>query len=411
MNPTLALKLALRNLVRQRGRTLSTLAAIAIGLVGLAFLDGYVTYSMWGLKETVVHSGTGHLQIAASAASFDEGDNDPFSYLLADPKALTKALYRLPEVKDVVPSLNFYAVLAVGDRMETVQVKALPTALRQANLTFLHVRSGQDLDARVPGQMLLGTGLASKLGLAPGASATVYAVGSGGGVNSQPFTVAGTVSSGIAAADAVSVFVDLADAQALVGTDKVPLLTVFLEHTDDTAAVVTQLRAHPPKAEPGLEVRAWNELSPYYQQANGSYQMVLGVARVIVLLVALFSISGALNLSVLERLKEIGTLRAFGTKQRQVVVLLVTEGALVGLVGAVVGTVLGWGATGAFNLAGGLELPAQPGMTDPLRILFTPDAAHALANGLWVVAAAALGAWFPAHASTRRVPADLLASV
>jgi len=407
----LTLKLAGRNLLRQRGRTLSTLAAIAIGLVGLAFLDGYITYSMWGLKQIVIHSGTGHFQIATSSASFDEGDNDPFPYLLTDAKALTKELYRMPEVKDVIPSLAFFAVLNVGGKMQTVQVKALPTELRQADFNTLHVRSGTDLNPKVPGQIVLGEGLASKLGLTPGAVTTLYAMGAGGGVNNQPFTVAGTVSSGIAAADAASVFMDLPDAQALIGSDQVTLLTVFLEHTEDTAEVLDQLRSHRPQAAPpGTVFRSWEELSPYYQQANGSYQMVLGVARIIVLLVALFSISGTMNLSVLERLREIGTLRAFGTRRAQVIVLLVAEGALLGLVGAVVGNGLGWLGTTGFNLAGGLVLPAQPGMSDPLTILFTPDAGHALSNGIWVVLAAVVGAWFPAYFATRRYPAQLLLS-
>jgi putative ABC transport system permease protein len=408
----LTLKLALRNLGRQRQRTLSTLAAIVVGLVGLAFLDGYISYSMWGLKETIIRSGTGHFQVAADPAYFDEGDSDPFPYLLPDSTKLARELRRMPEVKEVVPSLSFQAVLGVGGKMETVRVQAMPTAMRQANLEMLKVRSGADLDPGVPGHILLGEGLASKLGVAPGATVTMFALASGGGVNNQEFTVSGTASSGIAAADAVSAFVDLGDAQALMGTDRVPLLTVYLEHTEDTDAVLASLRHHPPAAAPaGAVFRGWEELSPYFQQANGAYQMVLGVARFIVLLVALFSISGTLNLSVLERLRELGTLRAFGTRRGGVIVLVVAEGALLGLLGALLGTAIGWAATAAFNLAGGVTMPAQPGMTDPLTIFFKPDAAHALSNALWVIVAAAVGAWFPAHFATRRVPAALLASV
>ena len=407
----LTLKLAVRNLGRQRQRTLSTLAAIVVGLVGLAFLDGYISYSMWGLKETIIRSGTGHFQVAASAAYFDEGDSDPFPYLLPDSNRLANQLRRLPEVKEVVPSLAFQAVLGVGAKMETIRIQAMPTALRLANLEMLKVRSGTDLDPDVPGRILLGTGLASKLGLAPGDTVTIFALASGGGVNNQEFIVSGTASSGIAAADASSAFLDLGDAQGLLGTDRVPLLTVYLDHTEDTDAVLARLRQHAPAAAPtGVVFRGWDELSPYYRQANGSYQMVLGVARIIVLLVALFSISGTLNLSVLERLREIGTLRAFGTRRGGVIRLLVSEGTLLGVLGAVAGTLVGWAATAAFNLAGGVTMPTQPGMTEPLTIFFRPDPGHALANGLWVIAAA-VGSWFPAHLATRRLPADLLRAV
>ena len=55
--------MAARNLLRGGRRTVSTLLAITVGLVGLTLLDGYITYSMNGLKETVIHSETGHLQV------------------------------------------------------------------------------------------------------------------------------------------------------------------------------------------------------------------------------------------------------------------------------------------------------------------------------------------------------------
>jgi len=408
---TLCLSLALRNLGRHRGRTLSTLVAMAVGLAGLAFLDGYVNYSLWGLGETIVHSGTGHFQVAASTAYFDEGDSDPFPFLLANSKKLAKELRRLPEVKDVIPSLAFTGVIAAGDKMETVRVQAFPTAQRQENLNFMKVSAGRDLIPGETGRVLLGKGLATKLKMGPGSTLTLHALAAGGGVVNQSYEVAGVVSSGIAAADAVSMFLDLSDAQSLIGTEQVPQLTVFLEATGDTDAVLAKLRAHPPaSAAPGTVFRGWTDLSPFYRQAASSYLMIRAVAGFIVLVVALFSISGTLNLSVLERLRELGTLRAFGTRRGQVVMLLAAEGVFLGLGGALFGTLAGWGLTSLANAGGGLTLPSQPGMSEPLAILFRPDPLRFLTNGLWVVVAALAGSWFPSHMATRRLTADLLRS-
>ena len=76
-------RMAARNLARNGRRTRSTIIAIVVGMVGLAFIDGYVTYSMNGLTEATIKSGTGHLQIAASPAFYDEGDADPFPFDVA----------------------------------------------------------------------------------------------------------------------------------------------------------------------------------------------------------------------------------------------------------------------------------------------------------------------------------------
>jgi ABC-type lipoprotein release transport system permease subunit len=107
----LTMAMACRNLLRNRRRTISTLLAIAVGLVGLTFLDGYMTYSIHGLGETVVHSGTGHIQAALSPAYFNEGDGDPIPFLLPQAKELERELRELPEVKAVVPTISFIAVM------------------------------------------------------------------------------------------------------------------------------------------------------------------------------------------------------------------------------------------------------------------------------------------------------------
>jgi putative ABC transport system permease protein len=160
----------------------------------------------------------------------------------------------------------------------------------------------------------------------------------------------------------------------------------------------------------GLTMRSWEELSPYYRQANSSYQMVLGVARLIVLIVALFSISGTLSLAILERLREIGTLRAFGTKRARVVFMFVCEGVLLGLAGAFAGGLLGYASTSVINLFGGIKMPPQPGTTEAFVIRFTPQMRNLMQNGMSIVLAALLGAMVPGFFSSRRGIAELLRS-
>ncbi|HTP59069.1 MAG TPA: hypothetical protein VMM82_09140, partial [Spirochaetia bacterium] len=287
VHPLKTILMAVRNLLRGGRRTVSTLLAITVGLVGLTLLDGYITYSMNGLRETVIHSGTGHLQVVKSRAFFDEGDTDPFPFMLDNAPAVEKELRSMPEVKDVVPGMAFTAVVSANGKTATALVTALPVEQAKADLSRRTLEKGEDLAPGQTGRILAGRGVARKLGLSPGQSLSVFALTKGGGVNTQTYTLSGTTSTIIAAVDNVSVFMDLGDAQSLVGTDSVPQLIVFLDKTADTAGVanrIRQLTAGPGGA--GLTVRTWEELSPYYRQANSAYQMVLAVARLIVLIVA-----------------------------------------------------------------------------------------------------------------------------
>ncbi|MGO8694404.1 MAG: ABC transporter permease [Rectinemataceae bacterium] len=405
------IRMAVRNLARNGRRTRSTVLAIVVGMVGLALLDGYVTYSMNSLEEATIRSGTGHLQLAASPAFYDEGDVDPFPFMLRDAPAVERELRAMPEVSEVMPALSFTAVLDSKGTTSTVMVTALPVAAAKAKLEARHIAAGADLEASDSGSILVGAGLAKKLGLKPGDAVSLFAQTKGGGIDTQSYVIKGTTSTIIAALDNVSVAMSLEDGQSLIGTDTVPQLIVFLNKTSDTKQVLGKLKAAaPPSAAAGLEVRSWEELSPYYRQANSTYQMVLGVAKLIVLIVALFSISGTLSLSVLERLREIGSLRAFGTKRSGVLAMFVTEGLMLGAAGAVAGVAAGIGVASLINALGGIVMPPQPGTTSAFTILFTPRPEGFVQNALFVLLAAALGSILPGMLSSRKTIAELLTS-
>ena len=408
-HPIKTILMALRNLLRGGRRTVSTLLAISVGLIGLTLLDGYVTYSMNGLRENVIHSGTGHLQVVKSPSFFDEGDTDPFPFMLDNTQGVEQELRTMPEVKDVVTGLSFTAVASANGKTSTVMVTALPSGQASANLSDRGIDHGKDLAPGEPGRILVGRGVARKLGLAPGASLSLFALSKGGGVNTQSYTISGTTATIISALDNVSVFMDLGDAQSLIGSESVPQLIVFLKDTSATTRVAQTLRdASPNSALSGLTVRTWEELSPYYRQANSAYQLILAVARLIVLIVALFSISGTLSLAVMERLREIGTLRAFGTRRPDILFMLLFEGLTLGIGGALVGCLAGGAVSGLINALGGVTMPPPPGTSSALQIFFTPEVTKFFANAGWVLAASMAGALFPGILASRRKIADLL---
>ena len=166
--------------------------------------------------------------------------------------------------------------------------------------------------------------------------------------------------------------------------------------------------APPGTALAGLAERTWEQLSPSFRAANSLYQLILLLARFIVLVVALFSISGTLAVSVIERFRELGTLRAFGTRRGQLLVMLITEGLLLGLAGAAAGFLAGGGASGLVNSLGGLPMPPVPGMsTSSITISLTPKLSSFFGNGLWLLAASLAAALFPGMSALRRTAAAL----
>jgi putative ABC transport system permease protein len=137
----------------------------------------------------------------------------------------------------------------------------------------------------------------------------------------------------------------------------VNVLVVELRATEATERFSASIRGRLEKA--GLELRTWRELSDFYQKTVDLYERQFGVLRLIVLLMVLLSVANTVNLSLFERIGEFGTMCALGDRRRKVFGLIMTEGLLVGSIGAGIGVALGVGLAAAIS-AVGIPMPPPP---------------------------------------------------
>src|SRR3989441_10057554 len=107
-------KLALRNVFRNRRRTLITLAAMGFGAAAIIVFGGFVHAIYWGVRESTIRSQVGHIQIYRRGYS-EKGNLAPFDYLIADYPALRDELRRIEPVKMVTARLGFSGLVSTGD--------------------------------------------------------------------------------------------------------------------------------------------------------------------------------------------------------------------------------------------------------------------------------------------------------
>src|SRR5690554_4329406 len=192
-----SLFLALRNISRNKRRTMLTLTAIITGVTALVLFDGYVRYSLWGLQESTIRNGLGHLQLSTAEEYFTTGNFDPFSYLFTDQEEIVKKLKALPEVKNVVPQVTFSATLAGAEKSGIVMVQAVPAELSRSLLSFRHIIDGRDFTAADRYRVILARGVAEKIGAQIGDTLTMMAVTRNGGLNAADLEVIGIASLGL----------------------------------------------------------------------------------------------------------------------------------------------------------------------------------------------------------------------
>lgn len=358
------LLIPLRNLVRSRRRTGLSAAVIGLGTAVALVVLGFVDASRGIIQETTVQQ-FGNLQLATPQLWEDAfGEDD----VLLHPERADKARARVleePGVTGVTAQLTFSGLAAHRRSSQVVQA----VGVEPKNLVLSYeqlVVDGRDLEPDDRGTMLIGRTLAEKLGVSVGTFVNLTATTVDGAFNVLPLEVVGIYTFATAQVEARQVFVPLRGAQTLLGVEAVDRLVVALENLGLTESAAANVQASMNAAGLDLEVRTWDELSPFYRQLSGFFDILFGLLILAVFVLVFFILLQVLTLAFSERIREVGTLRALGTKQGEVLWLLMSEAAWLGLLGGGLGVAAGVALSLGFNAVG---IPWQPpGSLEPVTL-------------------------------------------
>jgi putative ABC transport system permease protein len=348
--------LALRNVLRHKGRTLLTLAAIAVGVAGMILSGGFIQDIFVQLGEAIIHSQYGHVQIA-KAGFFAQGSRSPAKYFLDDPDAVRRAVATHPGVNGVMGRLEFSGLLNNGRTDLSIIGEGVEPDSEAPLGSYLQITAGRQMAQADTYGILLGEGVAHALKLAPGNRATLVTNTVDGAANVLDFEVVGIFRSFSKDYDARAVRIPLAAAQELLGTRAVNTLVVSLLKTDDTDRVADVLRAQ--FGREALDVMTWKALDDFYDKTVQMYDRQFGVLQLIILAMVLLSVANTVNMAVFERLGEFGTMRALGNRALQVFGLVLTESLILGILGSAIGVAIAVLLAWAIS-AIGIPMPPPP---------------------------------------------------
>lgn len=331
-------QLALRNIRRQRGRSLFVVAAVALGVSALVLAGGFIKDTVVELGDSIIYSHTGHLQLS-KAGYREEASFDPESFLMADTQSLREDLGARPAVKQVLLRLYSAGLAGNGDSDWPVAVEGIE-ASREAELgSYINLAQGRRLEDSDSFGVLLGAGVAQALDLKPGDWLDLVANTLDGAMNSLEFEVIGVFQTFSKEYDTYAVRIPLAAAQELIGASGANVAVIELAETESTEPVARSLDGLVKQR--GLELRRWDQLDPFYRQTVALYRQQFGFLIAVILSLVVLGVGTAIGMGIYERAAEFGTLRALGTSDADVARLITLETALLGFVGALVGVVLG----------------------------------------------------------------------
>ena len=450
------LLLAVRNLLRNRRRSLSTLVALAIGLASILLFRGFQTNLGATMLTAVVRAG-GHLQVQHKDY-FLFGGGNPGAYGISGYQDLVKAIRSDavlgPMVQVATPMMRFgglagnfeagisRTVIGTGYVAEDVSL------MRQWNEYAIPVmRPKFPLEGTAQDSAIVGVGVARVLQLcaplriancpvpehaapqAPqdktkalpddiadlamtenaaepaqtktGARLELLSSSSRGAPNVAALNVVAAEDQVFKELDEVAVLVHLGHAQRLVFGRSPPQATavmVLLPRTRDLNAATQRLQQIVDGLPGGkaLAVRSFVELNPFYAQSEQLFDFIFGFIFVLIGGIVLFTVNNTMNTAVVERTVEIGTLRAIGLRRSGIRRLFLLEGFMLGCAGAATGIVMAVLLGEAVNLSGMTWLPPGSSERLPLQLRVLGDAGIVAGTALGLIAIATLSAWWPA---------------
>lgn len=355
------LKLALRNILRNSRRSAITLIVIVFGAVGLILFGGYKARTFYSLRESTIRGRVGHLQIFKEGYSKAQSQK-PLDHALDDANAIRREIERDPRVKMTAAQITLMGLISNGDKSETFIATAVEPA-KERLMDSTRVTAGSALPDSESDAVMIGRGLAESMHARPGDYLTIMTTTTAGSLNAMDVRVAGIFMTGVKEYDERAVKMPIAGAQQLLQTKKIEKLLVFLQNTDDTAAVHSAITARVR----GIEIKEWSELAPFYHQVVALYNGIFGFLGIVVFAIVVFSVANTILMSVFERTREIGTLMAMGTTRGRLRAMFVAEGVGIGVIGGALGLLIGASLAMLIN-RGHVMLPPPPGYTVGYRL-------------------------------------------
>jgi ABC-type lipoprotein release transport system permease subunit len=333
----LFLTLAWRNVWRHRRRTLIVVLAIGLCMALMMWYDGFVGGFEQAIYSNAVKVLGGNIQVHATGYR-EKADSMPLLPLENDQVILDAALAQ-PQVaaasKRIITSglatsrEGAFPVSIVGVEPEL----ELPVSLVAQNVTAGRYLSADDLD-----MAFIGKGLADAMAVTVGDRITLTGQALHEQMRNRTMTIAGIYDVGIPDIEKRTIYISLAEAQYLYNlTGQSTEVMISLHRLGQETAVIGKIGP----LLTGYEVDSWKTNFPELQSALQSKGSVMNIFSVIILLISGIGILNLLLMAVFERTREIGILGALGLRPRQISLLFILEGSMMGVVGVAFGVGLG----------------------------------------------------------------------
>ena len=403
----LYLRLAWRNIWRHKRRTIIIVLAMSLTLGLMMWYDGLMNGFTDAIYGNAVKILGGNVQVHAEGYRAEANSNPLFP--LTDPQAVVKAAEANPLTLAATQRIHTGGLVTSREGAFAVGITGVePEKEMTVNIIGQNVKEGRNLTSDDLDNILIGKGLADAMGVKVGDRITLVGQSQHEQMRQRTMTVVGIFDLGLADIEKQTVYISLGEAQALYEVTGSTEVAIFLQKLGQESSVIDSMKS----GLPGYEIESFQANYPDLASAINTKSGVMDIFSVIIIAIAGVGILNLLLMAVYERTREIGVLGAMGLKPRQISLLFVLEGIMIGLVGVAAGIVLGLAING-YLMKVGLDFGSMTQATSYMALI------QSRAYPTWgiekltlrvsmILIISALAALIPAVEAGRREPAEAL---
>ncbi len=404
----LYLRIAWRNIWRQRRRTLLIAVGMGVTMSLLVFYDGLIGGFEQAIYGNAIQLLGGNIQVHAPGYNEKAGRKPLLP--LENPDAVVQVAETQANV--VVASKRIVTGGLVTNREGAFSVSIIGVETDKESLVTPvadTITSGRYLNPDDGDMIVIGQGLATAMDIVVGDRITLVGGSAHEQTRQRTMTIVGIYDVGVPSVEKTTIYMSLAEAQQLFGLDgQVTEIVISLKQIGQEPGVMSAINSQVP----GYEVESWETSIPDLKQTMDMKTGVMGVFGVFMLGIAAIGILNLLLMAVFERTREIGIIGALGLRPGQIMLMFLLEGILIGVLGAALGAILGTTFNWIFSVVG-LDYSQFADLTEYTALIngsiYTQLVPlKVLQHAFTVAIIAALAALYPAYEASRREPAEAL---
>ena len=408
------LRIAIRNLIRYKRRTLLTASLITIGVVFvLVFMAISGSFKNMMVSQ-ITDSFLGHIQIHKKGY-VSSIDTLPLTMNMETQaiKKVKKAISNVPEIEAYSMRIKFGGMFSNFVETTNVRLNGVYPKEEIKTVPLFPERIIKGKKNIVKGEILVPELLAKGMKVKIGDIIVVVVTNRDGSVNGKQFKVGGILESATGPGGRDG-YIHFDDALEILRMNEIQISEIALRINDfaNLDVAYNKLRNILSKElnernKPIFEVHTWEKLSPFYNIARMIDAMTFSI-RLMLIAIVLISIMNVMIMAVYERIREIGTIAAIGTLPGKILTMFVLEGFSLGILGALIGNVIGVSVVYILNISNiTFDFGRQTGLVLSPTVNFT----DILVISTTVIIVSILASLQPAFKASRMEPIKALRHV